>query len=272
MDPCSAAAGTAKAMETGKPETFIPASHIEELIREMGRMGLTASEAASILREAERRGITPSPSGRLVEEREEPAPTMLAEAILRILSSRACDAESLKMLAEHLGNIVKRKGGEEEAIDPQLLEKARRLLIRAIMPSLRHLLVPKWIFDSLERELKLAQERARHRELEAERLKQIAKSLGAEPTPIRLYRVSGLLEEEPAGTSGITAKIICPHCREPNNVQLPPRQEAEELLGNIYIYRLHCSSCLGAVDLEPAKILHVIDEQAKVKPQLHGSG
>jgi hypothetical protein len=132
-----------------------------------------------------------------------------------------------------------------------------------MMPAVRELVIPKWIYDTLEKKLMDLRERLRHKELELERIKRLLKARGIMPTTLKLYIVSGLLEENPVMQSEETAKLICPWCGEINIVSLPLVEVIQEARKQHWVFRAHCQYCAKIIDLEPHKLLSMMDVKKK---------
>jgi len=152
-----------------------------------------------------------------------------------------------------------RRGEADHKSNENVPIKVRELLVRIMLPAIRELVVPKWIFDSLEKKLIDMRERLRHKELELERIKRLLKTRGIMLNPLKLYIVTGLLEEIPVMQSGETAKLICPWCGEINIVSLPSLEMIEEAQKQHWIFRAHCQYCYKIIDLEPHKLLSMMD-------------
>lgn len=132
-----------------------------------------------------------------------------------------------------------------------------------MMPSIKDLVVPKWVFESLEKRLIDMRERLRHKELELERIKRLLKARGLSPNTSRLYIVTGLLEETPTIQSGENAKLICPWCNEINLVSLPLLEIIEEAQRQHWVFRAHCQYCSKIIDIEPRRLLSMMELKKK---------
>jgi hypothetical protein len=244
---------------------------------------LTPYEVAEILRTLERKGVfsqrrnTPSKlleellinveEKSIDEEKKEKLQKLAAigEVFIKTISSPStCSSADLEMLTETIKNAsrLRRDDADQKSHDNAAI-KVRELLVRIMMPAIRELVIPKWIYDSLEKRLVDMRERLRHKELELERLKRLLKARGIMPATSKLYIVSGLLEEVPVMPSGETAKLICPSCGEINIVTLPSVEAIEEAHKQHWVFRAHCQYCAKIIDLEPYRLLSMMDVKKK---------
>lgn len=185
----------------------------------------------------------------------------LGEVFIKAISSPSlCSSADLELLVETIKNVsrLRKEDFDHKSGDSAAL-KVKELLIRIMMPSIKDLVIPKWLFDSLEKRLVDMRERLRHKELELERIKRMLKDRGLSPNTLRLYIVTGLLEETPTIQSGETAKLICPWCNEINLVSLPLIEIIEEAQKKHWIFRAHCQYCSKIIDVEPHRLLSMLE-------------
>jgi len=244
---------------------------------------LTPYEVAEILRTLERKGVFSqrgnSPNKLLEEllinieeknideEKREKLIKLAAigEVFIKTISSPStCSSADLEMLTETIKNAsrLRRDEADQKSNDSAAI-KVRELLVRIMMPAIKELVIPKWIYDSLEKKLIDMRERLRHKELELERMKRLLKARGIMPATLKLYIVSGLLEEVPVMPSGETAKLICPWCGEINLVSLPSVEAIEEAHKQHWVFRAHCQYCAKIIDLEPYRLFSMMDVKKK---------
>lgn len=221
----------------------------------MEELSLRPDEAAEILRA----------TGRIATHGVHPLLELaaLGRLFLTVMGSNQASFADLDALVSQVrssGDVV-----VDRKVEKALIGRARRILAKTVSESLKELFVPRWVFDSLERELRSSYERLRHKEFEIERLKRIIKSSIGGEQEARLYVATGLLEEYPAGLSDTRAQLICPWCKELNLIRLPTRGEVEATSKGGWTFRLHCQGCSKTVDLSPSEVLVLLDETKKGK-------
>ncbi len=184
--------------------------------------------------------------------------------------------EEIETLAHQLLNIVKVRKGELPALRPleqSLTENARKRIVELILPAIRSELVPKWVFDKLEKEFKALAEKRVALEAELAELRKLyteqrqerppppaqeATQEAVEKTETRpavafFKRLS--TKQELTNTIEKKARVKCPHCGEGTIVMLPVREDLEEAAEAGDKIVLECSSCRRDIQLNPATLL-----------------
>ncbi|MCL7397221.1 MAG: hypothetical protein LZ167_07390, partial [Thaumarchaeota archaeon] len=86
-----------------------------------------------------------------------------AYSILKLLQDPEGGAiEDLELLSQHIQKLIKIKKGEaiaQKPLEPYFLERVRKTLIDLVMPYLKKDFVPRWVFERVEKELKLLSEK-----------------------------------------------------------------------------------------------------------------
>jgi len=244
--------------------TFFSWEEFGGLVSELRRIGLAPRLALSLLAELERYGIL-AEGERAVEalrdvlelRRGRQKPSELGEAVARLFLSGDVPPEGLQAAAEALHALARLqvKGGVWSSAG----ERAREVVARAFLPALKSHVIPKWVYTSLEKTTAQLRERATLQELELERLKALLKKSGREIPVQRLYLVSGLLEEDPLPMEGGVVRIACPICRELNTFHHPKAEACREAASRRLLFRLHCSYCGRTIDLEPERLLLMVE-------------
>ncbi len=194
------------------------------------------------------------------EERLKELATVGEVFIKTISNPSICNSADLELLLETIKNASRLvKENDDKKSSEAALMKIRELLVRLMMPTIRDIVIPKWAFTALEKKLIDMRERLRHKELELERIKRLLKSRGITLSKLRLYIVTGLLEEFPTVQSGNTAKLVCPWCSEINILSLPPIEIIEEAQRKHWVFRAHCQYCYKTIDIEPPRLLSMIE-------------
>ncbi len=249
---------------SGGSMVFISSAEFGELIAELRRLNTGPGFLISVLRELERHGVLSEREkaleilqDALVRRASRPQPSELGEAVARVILSGNTNPDDLENAAEALQSLARlavAKGAHARAA-----ERAKETVARALLPALQNYLVPRWVYRSLERTTAQLRERVAMQELELERLKTLLKRSGREVPVQRLYIVSGLLEEDPLPMEGEIAKIPCTVCRELNLFHLPREEVCREAGAKHLLFRLHCSYCGRAIDLEPERVLRLLE-------------
>ncbi len=192
----------------------------------------------------------------------------VGEVFIKTISSPStCSLADLEMLIEAVKNASRLISEDaDQKSNSNAVIKVKEMLVRIMMPAIKELVIPKWVYDSLEKKLVDIRERLRHKELELERIKRLLKARGIMLNTLKLYIVTGLLEEIPVMHSGETAKLICPWCGEVNIVSLPSLEVIEEAHKQHWVFRAHCQYCAKIIDLEPYRLLSMIDVKKKELP------
>ncbi|MEM0382378.1 MAG: hypothetical protein QW059_05270 [Nitrososphaerota archaeon] len=250
----------------GDSMVFVSSGEFGELIAELRRLNLGPEFVLAVLRELEKHGVLSSREkalevlqDALVKRAGRPQPTELGESIARVILSSNISPDDLESAAEALQNLARlsvAKGTSARAA-----ERAREIVARGLLPALQNHLVPRWVYRSLERTTAQLKERVSMQELELERLKTLLKRSGREIPVQRLYIVSGLLEEDPLPMEGEVTKIPCTVCRELNHFHLPREEVCRMADAKHLLFRLHCSYCGRVIDIEPQRILRLLEEK-----------
>lgn len=252
--------------EGGGSLVFVSSGEFGEFISELRRLSVEPSLVLAILRELERQGLLDN-RDKVLEALQEalakragrPQPSELGESIARVILSGSVTPEDLQTAAEALQSLARLSATKNTTV--RASERAKEIVARALLPALQSHLVPRWVYRSLERTTAQLRERVSMQELELERLKALLKKSGREVPVQRLYVVSGLLEEDPLPMEGEVARISCPVCRELNLFHLPRGEVCREADSRHLLFRLHCSYCGRAIDLEPQKMLIILEER-----------
>ena len=186
-----------------------------------------------------------------------------ARSLLMLLQNpEMVSKEDLETLIRQLTNIVNVKSGDLSMLKPlekPLVENVRRRVVELIMPAIKNDLIPKWVFEKLEREFKEVVARKAQLEEEIERLKaSISQQAGLkQPTSeteaqkpsmfFRLLKKMVYLTED----SGIKIRLKCPYCQSINLVVLPSKQELENAMNDRDLLVLTCQSCGKDVSVDP---------------------
>ncbi|MDT7878830.1 MAG: hypothetical protein RQ798_03565 [Candidatus Caldarchaeales archaeon] len=259
---------------SGGSMVFVPTEHYGELIREMRRLGVAPDMLVEILRELERSGLFEPNRSTLASLREAlarwrgmPKPSELGEAVARVLlAGGSLKPDDLELAAEALHGLARMMVTQSGSL--RVPERAREIVARAALPALQNLVVPRWVYGSLERSLAQARERLAEQELEIARLKGLLKRSGRELPVQRIYVASGLLDEAPLPLEGEVGRIACPVCRELNLFHLPSREACGEAEKRMLVFRLHCSYCGRPIDIEPQRMVLMIERGGEREVQL----
>ncbi len=257
---------------SGDSMVFISSAEFGELIAELRRLNTGPSFLVSVLRELERHGVLSEREkaleilqDALARRASRPQPSELGEAVARVILSGDINPDNLENAAEALQSLARlavAKGAHSRAA-----ERAKETVARALLPALQSYLVPRWVYRSLERTTAQLRERVALQELELERLKTLLKRSGREVPVQRLYIVSGLLEEDPLPMEGEIVKIPCTVCRELNFFHLPREEVCREAGAKHLLFRLHCSYCGRPIDLEPERVLRLLEARVSEAQQ-----
>lgn len=247
---------------------FISSEQFGELVKEFRRLGLDARLVIGLLRELERHGVLEQGEKALEVVRDALArragrvqPTELGESIARVVMNGNLSPDDLEVAAEALQGLARLAVTRNTGV--RASERAREAVARALLPALQNHLVPRWVYRSLEKTTAQLRERVSVQELEIERLKSLLKKSGRELPVQRLYVVSGLLEEDPLPMEGEIVRIPCTVCRELNLFHLPREEVCREADSKRLLFRLHCSYCGRAIDVESQRMLLLAESLSK---------
>lgn len=195
-----------------------------------------------------------------------------AYSILRLLQDPEGGAvEDLEQLSQHIQKLIKVKKGEalaQKPLEPYFLERVRKMLVELVMPYLKKDFVPRWVFERVEKELKLLGEKkivleeeiaSLRRSIEeksrAETVKQVEGRKVELQSDLVAVSQEGVIFKLKSISEGRKAKITCIYCREANIVALPSEAELEELSSKNIQLRFKCGKCSNTYDFPPDMIL-----------------
>lgn len=195
-----------------------------------------------------------------------------AYSILKLLQDPEGGAvEDLELLSQHIQKLVKVKKGEalaQKPLEPYFLERARKTLIDLVMPYLKKDFVPRWVFERVEKELKVLSEKriALEEEIASLRRSVDEKSRIEISRPVEDKRIEaqsiltaispdGVASELKNIAEGRRARITCIHCKEQTIISLPPESQLEELSSKNWKLRFKCGKCNKTYDIPADMIL-----------------
>jgi len=198
-----------------------------------------------------------------------------ARSLLSLMTRpETAQSEELETIAHQLLNAAKVRAGEMpilKPLDQTLTENARRRVVELILPAIRRELVPRWVFEKLEKEFKSLVEKRTALEAEVDSLKRLlleatekkvaepeapsepAMPAEAEET-VRFFRLSQT-GAELSKASQIKARLKCPYCGSGNLVMLPLREDTEAAAASGDKLVANCGSCTREIILDP-KVLY----------------
>jgi len=241
----------------------------EELIRETAEMLGAKREIGEIRRRLEEERQKLEAVAKEVANREAYLEILegeisAAHAILRIFADpQGVDVDDLESLIDHLQKILKIKRGELpalRALEPHMLNRVRESIISLIMPYIKSELVPKRLFDQLEREVRRLNERREALERELASLKQALEARVAERSthprspPLRAFGADGSPLELRTLDQGKKVRIICPVCKASSITSIPTREELEDLASKSCRLEFVCGECGNSLEI-PLEIL-----------------
>ena len=195
-----------------------------------------------------------------------------AYSILRILQDpEGGSIEDLELLSQHLQKLIKVKKGEalaQKPLEPYFLERVRKTLIDLIMPYLKKDFVPRWVFERVEKELKMLSEKRIALEEEIASLRRSIEEKSRIEAPrsseekkpevqnfLTAVSPEGAVTELKTVTEGKRARITCIYCKEATVVNLPSESELEEISSKNWKLRFKCSKCSKTYDIPADMIL-----------------
>lgn len=198
-----------------------------------------------------------------------------AYSILKMLQDpEGGSVEELETLSQHLQKLIKVKKGEalaQKPLEPYFLERVRKALVDLIMPYLKRDFVPRWVFERVEKELKIQSERRIALEEEVASLRRSiegrSRGEGSKPLEEERFEAQNILTAvSPDGvaeglktiTEGKRARITCPYCKEATVVNLPSENELEEISSKEWRLRFKCGKCSKTYDIPADMILKKI--------------
>ncbi len=194
-----------------------------------------------------------------------------AYSILRILQDpEGGSIEDLELLSQHLQKLIKVKKGEalaQKPLEPYFLERVRKTLIDLIMPYLKKDFVPRWVFERVEKELKMLSEKritleeeiaSLRRSIEEKSRIEIPRPSEEKKSEVQNFLTAvspeGAVTELKTVIEGKRARITCIYCKEATIVNLPSESELEEISSKNWRLRFKCSKCSKTYDI-PADII-----------------
>ncbi|MEM2973652.1 MAG: hypothetical protein QXS50_05825 [Candidatus Caldarchaeum sp.] len=189
-----------------------------------------------------------------------------ARSLMMLLQSpELVKREDLEALSKQFANIAKVKAGEIQVLKPleqPLVENVRKKVVEFVMPAIKNDLIPKWVFEKLEKEFKEVVAKKSQLEEENERLraelsrlsgvKQPAPEPAVPQSPVffKLKNKGILLNDD----SGTRVKLKCPYCQSTNLLVLPSKTELELAISDKEMLQTTCFSCSKMVMVDPAYI------------------
>lgn len=174
--------------------------------------------------------------------------------------------EDLEALSRQFSNLANIKGGSMPALkslEPSLLENLRKRVVELVMPVIRTELVPRWVFEKLEREFKEMVARKTQLEEELEKLRAEVgepkpsrppvpeQQVLQQPKQFRLLRKAVSLTSD----SGVRVRVKCIYCQNTTLMVLPVKEDIENALVSRDLLVTTCSSCGKEVSVEPGNLL-----------------
>ncbi|MDW8083653.1 MAG: hypothetical protein RMI49_00420 [Candidatus Caldarchaeum sp.] len=189
-----------------------------------------------------------------------------ARSLLMLLQNpelvRKDDLESLSRQFANLANI---KAGEMPALktlEPSLMENVRKRVVELVMPVIRTDLVPRWVFERLEKEFKEAVAKKTQLEEEIEKLKaevglKSSRASTGEQQVTQQVRQFKLLKKGSYlnSDSGIKIKLRCIYCQNHTIMVLPIREDLEDAAAARDPLVTTCSSCGREISVEAGFLL-----------------
>jgi len=189
-----------------------------------------------------------------------------ARALLMLLRNpEFVRREDLEALSRQLANVASVKAGEIPILKPlenSLVENARKRVVELVMPVIRNELIPKWVFEKLEKEFKevvtkkaqLEEELSRLRaELGQQRTFTQTQQEQPSQTPLffKLRKKDAFLQDD----SGIRIRIRCPFCQASNLLILPSKSELENAVADKDLLMTTCFSCMKDISIDPSYLM-----------------
>ncbi len=170
--------------------------------------------------------------------------------------------EDLEALSRQLLNVARVKAGEIpilKNLEQPLVENVRKRVIELVLPAIKNDLIPKWVFEKLEKEFKEVVAKKAQLEEENEKLRaELGKLKGfkqtteeKEPVQItpffRLRRKGTSLYDDTA----TRVKLKCPYCQSTNLLVLPSKTELEAAIAERDLLTTSCSTCSKDISVDP---------------------
>ncbi|MEM2215675.1 MAG: hypothetical protein QXF28_03585 [Nitrososphaerota archaeon] len=198
-----------------------------------------------------------------------------AYSVLKLLQDpEGGTVEDLEQLSQYIQKLVKVKKGEalaQKPLEPYLLDRVRKTLIDLVMPYLKKDFVPRWVFERVEKELKLLSEKrialeeeiaSLRRSIEERSRVEAVKPEHEKKVEIQSDLVAVSQDGVTSGLKSISegrkARITCIYCREASIIALPSEAELEELSSQNMKLRFRCGKCGKTYDLQPDIILRKV--------------
>ncbi|MCS6784605.1 MAG: hypothetical protein RMI43_00400 [Candidatus Caldarchaeum sp.] len=174
--------------------------------------------------------------------------------------------EDLEALSRQFANLANIKGGGMSALsalEPSLMENVRKRVVELVMPVIRTELVPKWVFEKLEKEFKDLVVKKTHLEEELEKLRadlgQMKSSKPStpeqpavqQPKNFRLLKKAVTLTSD----SGTRIRLKCIYCQNSTLMILPVKEDLQTTSSSKDLLVTTCSSCGKDISVEPGFLL-----------------
>lgn len=170
--------------------------------------------------------------------------------------------EDLEALSRQLANVASVKAGEAPVLKPlehPLVENVRKKVVELVLPAIKNDLIPRWVFEKLEKEFKDVVAKKAQLEEENEKLKAelqryvSSKPISSEETPpqsavfFRLRKKAAPLQDD----SGIRVRLKCPYCQSTNLLVLPSKGELDRCISEGELLITTCSRCAKDISVDP---------------------
>lgn len=170
--------------------------------------------------------------------------------------------EDLETLSRQLANVASVKAGEIPILKPleqPLVENVRKRVVELVLPVIKNDLIPRWVFEKLEKEFKEVVAKKAQLEEENEKLKTelqrytAAKPVSSEAAPtqsavfFRLRKKAILLQDD----RGVRVRLKCPYCQSTNLLVLPSKMELERCMGDGELLVTTCNGCGKDISVDP---------------------
>lgn len=175
---------------------------------------------------------------------------------------RKDDLEALSRQFANLANIKSGGMPSLKALEPSLMENVRKRVVELVMPVIRNELVPRWVFEKLEKEFKEIVAKKTQLEEELEKIRnelgqtKSSKPAVSEQPSIQQPKQFRLLKKGLTITSdsGIRIKLKCIYCQNSTLMVLPVKEDLAAAVSKDLL-ATSCSSCGKEISVDPATLI-----------------
>ncbi|MEM0440750.1 MAG: hypothetical protein QXF45_00230 [Candidatus Caldarchaeum sp.] len=173
--------------------------------------------------------------------------------------------DDLEALSRQFANLANIKSGvmpSLKALEPSLMENVRKRVVELVMPVIRTELVPRWVFEKLEKEFKDIVAKKVQLEEELEKIRnelgqnKSSKTSVFEQPPVQQPKQFRLLKKGVMLTSdsGVRIRLKCIYCQNSTLMMLPVKEDLAAAASKDLLVT-SCSYCGKEISVDPTTLI-----------------